>query len=462
MKIVLVQMEPEIPGFSRGDFTCLNGLKSLALASIGALLRKEGFEVKIIQQGVRTNDEALHAILADRPDWVCFSSMSYDFPAALDVIGKLPASVSIMIGGPHITTVPEQLPERENCFGVIGEGEQTVLNLLKDSPDTRGTCFWEKGKIKINPRHPRIENLDALPFGIPSTEIIAKPFVGKLMLPAVHAQVNTEVTVAQRGCGFNCSFCSSWRIWGCEVVARSVENVVREFDAWQERGVNCAFLSDLTTNVRPDYLKSLCRALIASGNKIRIYTMFRLADEEGRPMFDEEMIALAAGAGIVKIGVGLESFSLDTQKRYRKVYDISIARQFFRWCDKHGILTKGFCIISPEDDEGSIRTSRDTLEFLEPDEIRSAFEDDFSPAALRKAAHDNNLQRLHTDEPFLPGKMSLQQQLAARRWERKSYYEGLVYRAHVSQKIQNFPELLPAYAEYFEHLGTLGVKVSIF
>lgn len=462
MKIVLVQMEPAIAGFNRGDFTCLNGLKSPALASIGALLRKEGCEVKIIQQGSLSEDEVLHELISACPDWAGFSSMSYDYPATCAVIKELPDSLPVMIGGPHITIVPEQLPERANCFGVIGEGEQIALNLISGSSDMRGTCYWQNGKIVINPRHPRIENLDMLPFGIPSAEIIIKPFVGKLMLPTVHNQINTEVTVAQRGCSFNCSFCSSPRIWGPEVIARSVENVVQEFSSWQGRGVNCAFLSDLTTNVRPEYLKSLCKALIAIDNNIRIYTMFRLADMQGHPMFDEELIVLAAKAGIVKIGVGLESFRVDTQKRYHKVYAITIARQFFRWCDQYGILTKGFCIISPEDDVNSTKYSLDTLEFLTPDEIRIAFEVDFSSGALERARYLGYLDRLHTDDPIELGKLWPQNQIEARKWLRKNYFESLMYRAHVSQKIQNFPELLPAYAEYFEHLETLGVKTGIF
>ena len=263
MKIVLVQMEPQISGFNRGDFTCLNGLKSPALASIGALLRGESYEVEVIQQGALLNEEVLHEIISAQPEWVGFSSMSYDYPATCAVIKDLSHSIAVMIGGPHITIVPEHLPRRKNCFGVIGEGEQIALDLLRNDSNVLGTCYWQNGEIKINPRHRRIENLDTLPFGIPSAEIIAKPFVGKLMLPTVHDQMNTEVTVAQRGCSFSCKFCSSPRIWGPEVIARSVENVVHEFALWQERGVNCAFLSDLTTNVRPEYLKSLCRTLIA-------------------------------------------------------------------------------------------------------------------------------------------------------------------------------------------------------
>lgn len=190
--------------------------------------------------------------------------------------------------------------------------------------------------------------------------------------------------------------------------------------------------------------------------------MFRLADRQGRAMFDEELISLAAKASITKIGVGLESFSLVTQKRYRKIYDLVTARLFFRLCDKYGILTKGFCMISPEDDKESIKASLDILEFLSPDEIRISFEVDFSPSALDEAFCSDNLHRLHTDEPMLSGILTPQQQLTARSWLRKSYYESLVYRAHVSKKCQSFPELLPAYAEYFEHLGTLSVKTSIF
>lgn len=175
--------------------------------------------MNIIQQGRLSDEEVLHQILVSAPDAVGFSSMSYDFPSVCKMIEKLP-SVLILIGGSHISIASEQLPERQNCFGVMGEGELTVLELLQggDVSKINGICYWQNGELIVKPPRGRIQDLDSLPFGIESAEIVEKPFVGKFMFPTVANQKSTELTVAQRGCPFNCQFCASQYVWHREVV----------------------------------------------------------------------------------------------------------------------------------------------------------------------------------------------------------------------------------------------------
>jgi radical SAM superfamily enzyme YgiQ (UPF0313 family) len=51
-------------------------------------------------------------------------------------------------------------------FIAIGEGEETLLELIenKPHPDILGLGFKSGGISKINPKRPFIENLDLLPF----------------------------------------------------------------------------------------------------------------------------------------------------------------------------------------------------------------------------------------------------------------------------------------------------------
>lgn len=458
MKITLIQLEPNVKGFKRGNFTCLNGLKSPGMSSIGAALRRGGHRVKIIQQGALSDEEVLQQILNDLPDWAGFSSMSYDFPSVCSMIDRLPPALPVVIGGSHITIAPGQLPKRKNTFGVLGEGEVTVLELWqKDVSEISGICYWEGEKLVVTQPRPRIRDLDSLPFGVPSIEIIGNPFIGKLMFPTVANQQGTELAVAQRGCPFDCEFCASQYVWKREVVRRSIDNVVAEIISWQKRGVNCAFLSDLMVNIKAGYAKALFRGLIDADNQIKLYTMMRLADMRARPLFDEEMIELASLAGVTKLGAGLESFSPQTQRRYHKVFTLDTARDFFRFCDKYGILSKAFLIIGPEYDEDSARCALEVLNDLLPDEIRISFEVDFSRKALNAAHRNGTLSDFHTDAPVLPGRLTAEMQITARNWLREAYYRGCKSQNHEHKKCQRFPHLWPAFQEYRQHLTGLGV-----
>lgn len=226
---------------------------------------------------------------------------------------------------------------------------------------------------------------------------------------------------------------------------------------WQARGVNCAFLADLMINIQPEYCKMLFRQFVEKGNKVRFYRMMRFADMRARQLFDEEMIELASLAGVSKLGVGLETFAPEVQKRYHKVYTLDTARDFFRLCDEYGILSKAFFIIGPEDDEGSIGYSLEALKVLLPDEIRISFEVDFSRGALSRAHQNNTLSDLHTDAPVLPGRLTAKQQIKARNWLRQGYYQSREWQNHEHQKYQKFPHLWPAFQEYRQHLVSLKV-----
>jgi len=84
--------------------------------------------------------------------------------------------VPLIIGGVHISAVPEQLLNSNFDFGVIGEGEITFLELLqlyqgerKFSPlalrNIKGVVFRnDKGNLEVTPRRELLSNLDSVPF----------------------------------------------------------------------------------------------------------------------------------------------------------------------------------------------------------------------------------------------------------------------------------------------------------
>jgi radical SAM superfamily enzyme YgiQ (UPF0313 family) len=111
---------------------------------------------------------------------------------------------------------------------VRGEGEQTLLELAQNAADRRnlqnikGITFRNSEEKPVQtPERPPIRNLDDLPYPAYNHFDLKKYLLyGKLFLPMI----------TSRGCPFQCSFCTTSRIFGKEYRARSPKNIVDELE----------------------------------------------------------------------------------------------------------------------------------------------------------------------------------------------------------------------------------------
>lgn len=157
-------------------------------------------------------------------DIVGISSTTQDYPIAKQIAAeakKANSKVITIIGGSHITYLPETLtPEFD--FGVIGEGEQTLLELVqhiiskgnaRDLPDLvkiKGLIInWGRGNFFSDPRE-LIVPIDNIPF----------PFREPAHAPHL---------MTSRGCPYKCTFCSSSAFWK-KARFHSAEYVVNEIE----------------------------------------------------------------------------------------------------------------------------------------------------------------------------------------------------------------------------------------
>jgi anaerobic magnesium-protoporphyrin IX monomethyl ester cyclase len=110
---------------------------------------------------------------------------------------------------------------------VRGEGELTIVELAQriinqvglNSAD--GVTYRHQGQIVQNPNRPFIQNLDELPFPAYKHYPLNKyRLFGKLFFSVI----------TSRGCPFQCSFCTTSRIFGKQYRARSPKNIGHELD----------------------------------------------------------------------------------------------------------------------------------------------------------------------------------------------------------------------------------------
>lgn len=144
------------------------------------------------------------------PDLVGISAVTPNFPEAEAMARQIRRhlDVPLVLGGPHITGLPESLPDSFSA-GVLGEGEvtfQEIVSLVKRSgqlasDDLCGVagvvCHAPQGP-RLTGRRPLISPLDRIPF--PKRE-----------WPGIPGQPQWSFT--SRGCPYACRFCSTAEFW---------------------------------------------------------------------------------------------------------------------------------------------------------------------------------------------------------------------------------------------------------
>ncbi|MHA1299800.1 MAG: B12-binding domain-containing radical SAM protein [Candidatus Helarchaeota archaeon] len=207
----------------------------LGLAYIAGVLEKGGHKVRVLDAAVfeLTQDQVRNIFKRYSPDVIAFQAFTplFNYSAQYAKIAKevLP-DVKIIIGGHHVTFLPEQSMQLspETDFIVRGEGENTVSNLVnaleENEPNLKeitGISYRENGIIKHNKDTPLIENLDDIPW--PARHLFPNNqyhFFGSNM--------KGTSMVSSRGCNQLCQFCSITKFYKHRWRKRSAKDVVEE------------------------------------------------------------------------------------------------------------------------------------------------------------------------------------------------------------------------------------------
>src|SRR3989338_3763835 len=146
------------------------------------------------------------------PDIVGISSVTETFNVAKKIAAfvKRHKNIPVIVGGVHISALPENLTI-DMDVAVIGEGEQTLLELLEVISDgggitvdklsqISGIAYRNNGNLKRTQERGLISPPDLIP--LPARNV----------LPGSKRERNIWM-MTSRGCQYNCSFCSASQFW---------------------------------------------------------------------------------------------------------------------------------------------------------------------------------------------------------------------------------------------------------
>jgi anaerobic magnesium-protoporphyrin IX monomethyl ester cyclase len=300
-------------------------------------------------------------LMRNKPDIVGISAYTETFPRAVAYAERIKKELNIpvLIGGKHITALPENL---KPCFdaGVVGDGERTMTELMQlyiekkgffpeDLVNVEGIVFRDGNELHITPQREALRELDILP---PPKRDILHAYWPNLSKEWYWPQG----LYTSRGCPYKCPFCIHSKIrfvtryHSPERIVGEISEIISKFPGQK----NITIHDDLFT-ISKKRLRELADLIVAE--KIDRKVSFSCMCKSN--LFDEEIASILKEMNVRFIAFGFESGDEKTLQYLKK--DSSKIKENIEAidsCNKYGIDSAGYFILGapPETKEGLLKT----------------------------------------------------------------------------------------------------------
>jgi radical SAM superfamily enzyme YgiQ (UPF0313 family) len=349
----------------------------LGLLSLGGVLKRAGHTVHLVD-GMALGldaDQAASQVLSLSPDIVACTAYSLSIGEAAAVAARIKRASGralTVIGGPHLTAVPEQTLTRYDSFdiGVAGEGEQTLLELAAwhgeaDLRHIDGLVLRNQDRVEMTPPRALIDDLDGLPF--PAWDLLAGYPDNYPLHRSRYRRIPVADVCTSRGCPYQCTFCDK-AVFGSRFRGFSAAYVT-DLVLWLHRRLGVAeimFKDDLIMQDR-DRFRQICEGLLESGAPLTWSCMGR-AD-----LVDAELLRLMKRAGCWQISYGIESGSQPLLDRANKRLDLRQVEHAVHMTRRAGLSARGFFVLGlPGETRSTIRESIALAKRIPLDDINVA------------------------------------------------------------------------------------------
>lgn len=346
MKKRILLIYPPSPVLNRED-RCQQPTKDLIvipplpptdLMYLAAVAEKAGLEAKINDYSQNGDYEA--DLKEFNPDYLVVNIATPTLEHDLDAVKKAkeicPNVVTIAKGAAFLTLADRIIKEHNELdFGILGEAENTLKEILEDKPKAEilGLYYKENDEVKFTGNRPFIEDLDSLPF--PARHLVDNNIYRRPDNNKVQATIKVS-----RGCPFHCFFCLATPVSGAKVRRRSPENIVAEIKECVEKYniKNFLFWSDIF-NIDKEWTMKLCQTIIDSGLKITWSANTR-ADTA-----DLEMAEMMYKSGCRLVSIGVESGSQYMLEKMGKKITLNDVRRTVKVFKKAKIRIYNYFVI---------------------------------------------------------------------------------------------------------------------
>jgi radical SAM superfamily enzyme YgiQ (UPF0313 family) len=354
-KITCIQLGGEFP-----DFCARLVMPDYGMPLIGTVLSGAGYDVQVFMEHVKAPEWSR---IADS-DVVCFSTLSAGADKtrrlATEIRSKL--RIPIIIGGTHASYFPDSCLEYAD-YVVFGEGDETVLELLKtladggDVAQVAGIAFRVDSQVRRTKPRPGPHSFET----VPDFSLIAGYQRLSLLDRIIQRKMPLLTVQSSRGCQFKCTFCIVNTMFPTGYRKRDVESVICDLRDKRQYGRELLFVDNDFAAFRP-YTKKLLRRMIEENLDFDIIVLTRV--EVAR---DDEILSLMRQAGITQIYQGYESVQPETLVGYDKKQTVEKIVATIDKLHSFGFRISGSFVVGADTD--TLQTIQHTIDFVLDQEL---------------------------------------------------------------------------------------------
>ena len=370
--------------------TALRPSLPLGLAYVAAALRQAGHDISVVDAvglapdqvtpGLRPQISQLGlrpAELVERldPDAEAFGitiMWSFSWPVVREIIRRIKArfpDTPIVAGGEHFTGLPEfSMREAPIDYIVLGEGEDGAVDVFaalarrpqgaaRDAELAAIPGIWFRGQDgeprQSQEARPRKKDVDAIAW--PAWDLFdVKAYDEKRLVTGIHYGMTVPI-LATRGCPYQCTYCSSAKMWTTRWYARAPKDVVDEIAHWHDTyGANNFPFQDLTAIIKKDWILAFCKELY--GRPFHRDIVWQLPSGTRVEVIDDEVAEWLAKTNGKSLNYAPESGSVETRKRIKKMMKEESLIRAVKAASKHRLNVSAFFVAGfPEDTAADLR-----------------------------------------------------------------------------------------------------------
>ena len=225
-------------------------------------------------------------------DMVAISAETYTASRAYRIATKFrQRSIPVVMGGYHVTAVPDEAAEYADCI-IVGNAEAVWKNVIED---------FRSGKLK--------KQYDG--------ERGGTPLMPDRNIYGVKKYLPLSLIETGRGCPNHCEFCAITNFYHANYIPRSISDVVAEIKQAKNKFV---FFIDDNLSANRNHLMSLCKAITPL--KIKWTSQVSLAVAK-----DDELLRAMRKSGCQVLLIGFESLDKQNLDQMNKSWNYKLGER---------------------------------------------------------------------------------------------------------------------------------------
>lgn len=342
---------------------------TLGLLYISAFLKQAGKNVTLLDSTFMQPEVWQQAVVDANPSVVaCYTNLmtKVELLRQLRLLKPLLPNATFVVGGPDVSYNIEAYLNAGFDFVIIGEGEQTMLDLCNaresstDFNAVHGIAFLEKGNVVVTETRTKIKEMKELPF--PDRASI--PFETYLSVWKEHHGLRTANISTQRGCPYTCKWCST-AVYGQSYRRNDAQRVVEEIlHLKKDFGVEALWFVDDVFTVSHKWVSELKHAFDAAGLVIPFECISRAE------RLNDTVLEQLKSMGCFRIWIGAESGSQQVIDRMDRRVKLETVQAMMQRTQDFGMEAGTFIMVGyPGEEHEDLIATMDHIIKCNPDHL---------------------------------------------------------------------------------------------